>query len=85
MHTNDVLATAPDLVTVVDTDKGEPIPTDELKYGLRISVLVLPAPPLMTSDQALQFVGPKAFRYNDVEYKRICEFYETEPIPVLRN
>ena len=81
--TTDVLATTPDLITVVDTDLGEPITTDELKYGLRISVVVLPASPLMTTEQALKFVGPKCFKCNGVEYKKLCEFREITPIPTF--
>ncbi|XP_057316586.1 uncharacterized protein LOC130657611 [Hydractinia symbiolongicarpus] len=78
-----IVATTPDLITLVDTDTGEPITTDELKYGLRVTTLVLPCPPIMNSKKALEFVGPKAFKYENVEYHPSCEYVAFEPIPRL--
>lgn len=78
-----IVATTPDLITLVDTDTGEPITTDELKYGLRVTTLVLPCPPIMNSKKALEFVGPKAFKYENVEYHPSCEYVAFEPIPKL--
>jgi DUF917 family protein len=46
-----------------------PITTEEVvRYGLRVTVLGLPAPPQLKTDQALQYVGPQAFGY-DEEYR----------------
>ena len=85
------LATTPDLITVVDSDSGlftanfffilnldiagYPITTEEVKYGLRVSVLVLPADPKLLTDRALEVVGPKGFQMNDIDY--------IKPIPLL--
>ena len=80
---NEILATVPDLITVVDSDTGEPISTSELRYGLRISVLVLPAMPILTTSKALEFVGPSGFKLENIEYKRVCEFSEITPISKL--
>lgn len=35
--------------------------TEELRYGLRLSVIGLPAPPQLTTAKALAVVGPEAF------------------------
>ena len=35
--------------------------TEELHYGLRLSVVALPAPPQLTTAEALAVVGPEAF------------------------
>jgi uncharacterized protein len=60
----EVLLTVPDLITLVDTDRGEPITTEVVRYGLRATVLGMPAPPQLTTEQALQHVAPAAFGYD---------------------
>lgn len=62
-----ILCTVPDLICIVDTERGEPITTELLRYGFRVTVLVFPAPELLKTPQALEVVGPKAFGY-DCEY-----------------
>ena len=59
---------------------GRPIQTEEMHYGLQIKVLVLPAHPLLTTPEALKFVGPDAFGYKHV-YTPSCPFVTTTPIP----
>ncbi|MEZ4570191.1 MAG: DUF917 family protein [Thermomicrobiales bacterium] len=58
-------AIVPDLITLVDTDRGTPITTEVLRYGLRATVIGIPAPPQLTTAQALGFVGPQAFGYDE--------------------
>lgn len=65
----EVLASVPDLITLVEQDSGEPLSTETVKYGCRVSVLLLPAPDAMTTEEALKHVGPKAFGYEGHEYK----------------
>jgi DUF917 family protein/N-methylhydantoinase A/oxoprolinase/acetone carboxylase beta subunit len=69
----EVVATVPDLITIIDTDNGDPIPTEAVRYGLRVTVLVLPAHEMLKTDQALEYVGPKAFGFNSLTYKPCCE------------
>ena len=57
----------PDLICVVDTERGEPITTELLRYGFRVTVLGFPGPDLWTAPQGLAVAGPKAFGY-DVEF-----------------
>ncbi|CAF5207633.1 unnamed protein product, partial [Rotaria magnacalcarata] len=57
----DIAASTPDLITLVEEDSAEPLATEIVKYGCRVSVLVLPAPEPMTTLQALQYVGLQAF------------------------
>lgn len=59
----DVLASVPDLICIVDKDNGQPITTDALRYGQRVTVLGVPAPELLTTDEALEMIGPGAFGY----------------------
>lgn len=62
---DEVLATVPDLICLVDKDTGLPITTDALRYGQRVTVLGVPAPDLLRTDAALEVIGPKAFGYEN--------------------
>jgi DUF917 family protein len=59
-----VVLTVPDLITLAETESGTPVSTDILRPGLRVTVLALPASPLLTTPVALNSVGPSAFGYN---------------------
>ncbi|UCC84114.1 MAG: DUF917 domain-containing protein [Gemmatimonadota bacterium] len=61
-----LIATVPDLICIVDAERGEPITTELLRYGFRVSVLGFPAPPLLRTPEALAVVGPEAFGYQAV-------------------
>jgi uncharacterized protein len=60
----EVVLTVPDLITLAETESGTPVSTDILRPGLRVTVLGLPASPLLTTAVALKSVGPGAFGYN---------------------
>lgn len=79
----EILATVPDLISIIDSDTGEAIPTEEVRYGLRVSVIVLPCPPLLTTEKALKVVGPEAFGYGEYSYRPCSIYKECDPIPRL--
>ncbi|MDJ0388817.1 DUF917 domain-containing protein [Roseomonas sp. E05] len=54
----------PDLICVLDTTSGEAIGTETIRYGQRVTVIALPAPPVFLSPRGLDFVGPRAFGYD---------------------
>jgi DUF917 family protein len=58
-----VVCTVPDLICVVDSDTGEPITTELLRYGFQVTVLGFPAPRLWTTPEGLDAAGPRAFGY----------------------
>lgn len=62
-----IIATVPDLMTMVEEDTGEPITTEQLRYGFRVIVLAMPAHRHWRSEKALAVVGPRYFGY-DVDY-----------------
>ena len=62
-----VLITVPDMITLLDDDYN-PIFTEELRYGLRATVIVFPAHSFMKTKEALSVIGPAAFGYKDTEY-----------------
>ena len=73
---DEVLATTPDLIMVVDHDSGEPITTEGLRYGQRVRVLAAPSDERWHSPEALAMVGPRYFGY-DVDPHRFDGSVET--------
>ncbi|MCF6322382.1 MAG: DUF917 domain-containing protein [Rhizobiaceae bacterium] len=67
---DNVLATTPDLITLLDIFSGDAVTTELVKYGLPVNVLGLPCDPIWQSPQALEIVGPRYFKL-DYDYKPI--------------
>jgi uncharacterized protein len=63
----EVVATVPDLIMVLDSATAEPITTENLQYGLRVTVIAAPCDPRWRSDAGLEIVGPRYFGY-DLDY-----------------
>ncbi|WP_428956504.1 DUF917 domain-containing protein [Streptomyces sp. cg35] len=61
------VATTPDLICVLDSETGDPVTTEGLRYGLRVSVLAAPCDPRWTTAPGLDLAGPRYFGY-DVDY-----------------
>ena len=57
----EVRATVPDLITVLDSETGEHLGTDRLRYGQRVTVLVVRAPEIWRSERGLSLLGPRAY------------------------
>ncbi len=60
----------PDLICVMDAVSGEAIGTETLRYGQRVRVVALPAPPILMTPKGLEHVGPRAFGY-DLEFTSV--------------
>ncbi|MDB4895678.1 MAG: hypothetical protein JWN15_1940, partial [Firmicutes bacterium] len=59
-----VLASAPDLITLLDAESGEPITTEGLRYGFRVEVLGIPCDKRWRTPKGLELVGPQYFGYD---------------------
>jgi DUF917 family protein len=59
--------TTPDLICVLDSVSGEAIGTETLRYGQRVTVVALPAPPVLLTPKGIEHVGPRAFGY-DIDF-----------------
>ena len=68
----EVVASVPDLISILDFETTEPITTERLRYGYRVIVIGIPCDPKWRSPKALEVVGPKYFGY-DVDYIPIEE------------
>ncbi|MGH9336732.1 MAG: DUF917 domain-containing protein, partial [Vicinamibacteria bacterium] len=66
----EVVVTVPDIISVLDSLSGEAVGTETLRYGQRVTVVVLPAPPLLLTPKGLEYVGPRAFGY-DLEFRSL--------------
>ena len=60
-HGGEVRAIVPDLISVLDADTAEAITTERLRYGQRVRVIGISAPPIMRTPEALAVFGPSAF------------------------
>ncbi|MEZ4416418.1 MAG: DUF917 domain-containing protein [Gemmatimonadota bacterium] len=58
------VVTVPDIIAVLDTESGEAVGTETIRYGQRVTVIALPAPPLQTTPKGLDHVGPRAFGHD---------------------
>jgi uncharacterized protein len=66
------LAMSPDLICVLDTVSGEACGTETIRYGRRVTVIALPAPPVFLSPKGLAHVGPRAFGY-DLDFRSVFD------------
>lgn len=69
-----VLATVPDLISLVDRETAEPITVEALRYGQRVRVVAAAAPRALRTPQALAAISPKCFgletEYTPIEQLR---------------
>ena len=72
------VATVPDLISVLESDTGRPVSTEELRFGQRISVIGIPCAPILRTPQALAVLGPHAFGY-DEDFDPVGEYVRPKP------
>lgn len=60
----------PDLICVLDSLNGDAIGTETLRYGQRVTVIALPAPPILLTPKGIEHVGPRAFGY-DLDFQSV--------------
>ena len=57
-----MVASVPDLICVLDTETGEPVTTEMLRYGLRVTVLGAPVRPALADARGPRAGGPALLR-----------------------
>ncbi|XUK61358.1 DUF917 domain-containing protein [Plantibacter sp. RU18] len=72
MEDGAVIVSVPDLVTIVDSETGDAISTEMLRFGQRVSVLAWACDPLWRTERGLELAGPRAFGY-DLDYEPFGE------------
>ncbi|KAF8903926.1 hypothetical protein CPB84DRAFT_1746030 [Gymnopilus junonius] len=59
-----IVASVPDLITILDSQSGSHLGTPEYAYGLRVTVIAMAGHPLWRSEKGLRDGGPAAFGLN---------------------
>lgn len=67
-----VVATVPDLITLLEADSAEPITTEQLRYGQRAVVVGMPCDERWRTPEGLELVGPRYFGY-DIDYSPLLD------------
>ena len=67
-----VLASVPDLISVVDSETAEAIGTERISYGQRVTVIAFACDPVWRTARGVAVTGPRAFGY-DFDYTPVEE------------
>ena len=67
-----VLASVPDLITVLDSETADAIATEVLRYGQRVTVIAFACDPVWRTERGIGVAGPRAFGY-DFDYVPVEE------------
>ncbi|MEM1944796.1 MAG: DUF917 domain-containing protein [Nitrososphaerota archaeon] len=80
----EVVASVPDIISILDSDRGLPITSENLRYGFRVQVIGIPTPEIMRTPAALMVWGPRYFGY-DFDFipleLRHKEYYSNARLP----
>jgi uncharacterized protein len=67
-----VLASVPDLITVLDAETADAIATERIRYGQRVTVIAFACDPVWRTEKGIAAAGPRAFGY-DFDYLPVEE------------
>ena len=62
----------PEIICVMDSVSGDAIGTETVRYGQRVAVIALPAPPMLLTPRGLELTGPRAFGY-DIDFHSVFD------------
>lgn len=79
-----VIASVPDLVSLLDSEQATAVTTERLRYGQRLTAIGIPTPEIMRTEEALEVWGPAAFGY-DIPFvpleRRFTDYYKKYGVP----
>jgi DUF917 family protein len=67
-----VLASVPDLISVLDNETADAIATERIAYGQRVTVIAFACDPVWRTAEGIALTGPRAFGY-DFDYLPVEE------------
>ena len=70
MSEHSLLASTPDLISILDHETGQPITTERLHYGQRVDLIAYPCDAKWRTEKGIEVAGPNYFGYN-INYKPI--------------
>lgn len=72
----EVVASVPDVITILDQHGAGAVVSERLRYGQRVSVVAFPCHPAWRTAAGLQLVGPRAWGY-DLDYVPVERLHAT--------
>jgi len=73
-----VLASVPDMITVLDSETADAIGTERIAYGQRVTVIAFACDPIWRTSPGIALTGPRAFGY-DFDYSPVEELAGARP------
>ena len=67
-----LLASVPDLITVLDSETADAIATESIRYGQRVTVIAFACDPVWRTERGIAVAGPRAFDY-EFDYRPVEE------------
>jgi DUF917 family protein len=67
-----VLASVPDLITVLDSETADAIATERIRYGQRVTVIAFACDPVWRTERGIAVAGPRKFGY-DFDFQPVEE------------
>jgi uncharacterized protein len=67
IENDEIIVSVPDLIAILDTERGDPITTENLRYGFRVSILGIPCDEKWRTPAGIELGGPRHFGY-DIDY-----------------
>lgn len=77
IENGEIIVSVPDLIAILDTERGEPITTERLRYGFRVSIVGLPCDPKWRTPAGIELGGPRHFGY-DIDFVPIEERFKAQ-------
>jgi hypothetical protein len=72
LERGELLASVPDLISVLDSETADAIVTERIRYGQRVTVIAFGCDPVWRTERGIEVAGPRAFGY-DFDYVPVEE------------
>lgn len=74
IENDEIIVSVPDLIAILDTERGDPITTENLRYGFRVSILGIPCDEKWRTPAGIELGGPRHFGY-DIDFVPVEDRY----------
>lgn len=64
LEDGEAVITVPDLIAILDSERGDPITTEDLRYGFRVTVIGMPCDEKWRTPAGLALAGPDHWGYD---------------------
>ncbi|MFT4040006.1 MAG: DUF917 domain-containing protein [Thermomicrobiales bacterium] len=74
IENGEIVASVPDLIAILDTERGDPITTENLRYGFRVTIIGIPCDPKWRTPEGIALGGPRHFGY-DIDFTPVEQVF----------